>query len=175
MLFDALGQIGRKSDFLADGSSEKYVAIDFSSQLISEEGRELVMETLIHRLLMAVTRLSDEALEKTGGNKSVVTELLLDIQVIAKDIMELKGIPYSMQDLVMKTELSRTGRYLDPDNLIWVVDRSAIPRADQVPTELMEMINSYEQEKKRNATSAGEVDITRPSDEGSEKCKCDLP
>lgn len=175
MLFDAPGQIGRKSDFLADGSSEKYVAIDFSSQLISEEGRELVMETLIHRLLMAVTRLSDEALEKTGDNKFVVTELLLDIQVIAKDIMELKGIPYSMQDLVMKTELSRTGRYLDPDNLIWVVDRSTIPCADQMPIELMEMINSYEQEKRRNSSSAGEINIAGLSDERSEECECDLP
>lgn len=175
MLFNALGQVGRKSDFLAEENVEKYVAIDFSSQLASEEGRKLVTETLVHRLLMAVTRLSDEMLEKTDGSRSVMTELLLDIQVIAKDIMELKGIPYSMQDLVMKTELSRTGRYLDPNNLIWVVDRSAFPRADQGPIELMEMINSYEQEKERSAASVGESDIAGSSDEGSEECERDLP
>lgn len=175
MLFNALGQIGRKSDFLAEEDVKKYVAIDFSEQLATEEGRKLVMETLIHRLLMAVTRLSDEILEKTGGNRSVVIELLLDIQVMAKEIMELKGIPYSMQDLVMKTELSRTGRYLDPDNLIWVVDRSAFPRDGQGPIELMEMINSYEQEKRRNSSSAGEINIAGLSDERSEECECDLP
>ena len=112
MLFNALGQVGRKSDFLAEENVEKYVAIDFSSQLASEEGRKLVTETLVHRLLMAVTRLSDEVLEKTDGSRSVMTELLLDIQVIAKDIMELKGIPYSMQDLVMKTGWSIVPRFL---------------------------------------------------------------
>lgn len=124
MMLPAKAQIIRKSEF-PKPLLKYFNVLDFTPQLSTKDGRGLVRETLMHRMLLVVTRMSDiiNSEEKdTYTGRMLLSELLLDMQVMARDIMYLSndGIQYESIDEKLKYEIETRGKYTDHGNILWV-------------------------------------------------------